>query len=304
MEWQIFALLQMALITIGVSVAFALHNRKLNSQNQQLRAHLEAVPEPLEAVIPSGEELINQALAKIAADDPCRELIDAVLHNALDPQDDFSATLRALVENSTLNAAAETDSADVEALHTRIAELEVQLAANADSPTEPAADNAAEAEELKTLLQQFTHDSREMMACIQELERENVQLREKLLDAGIDPEVFRPSPDDGEAQAVVDDPDDHDAELEAEEPQVIGGPPPEDPPGDTLESAAETVSEGEPVSEGASVSEDDPASEGEPVSEDDAASEQQPVSAEAPDDQPDTDDDATRSKQTATDDAA
>ena len=37
-------------------------------------------------------------------------------------------------------------------------------------------------EELKTLLQQFTRDSREMMACIQTLEAENAQLRELLGD--------------------------------------------------------------------------------------------------------------------------
>ena len=61
-------------------------------------------------------------------------------------------------------------------------------------------------EDLKALLQQFTRDSRDMMACIQELEQENQRLRERL------PESPQPggAPDPAEAAPsagpLADDP--------------------------------------------------------------------------------------------------
>ena len=42
------------------------------------------------------------------------------------------------------------------------------------------ADADEQAEDLKALLQQFTKDSRDMMACIQKLEAENANLRQQL----------------------------------------------------------------------------------------------------------------------------
>jgi len=90
---------------------------------------------------------------------------------------------------SQAGVAEPTDAAPLEALKATNAALETELAAlKADrlTATPPASDgeaaptNLARERELKSLVQQFTRDSREMLSCIQSLESENRDLRASL----------------------------------------------------------------------------------------------------------------------------
>ena len=168
MEWQIFALLQMALIMIGVGLAFGLNNRKLSQQNDQLRQTLDAQS----AQTPDPADLIKKALENFPQDDPLQPVYQAVLNNAVQPEKGFSEKLRTLLSESGADNSA--------TLQARIEELEKALAESAGPSVASEDGEQVEADELKSLLQQFTHDSREMMACIAELEHENAKLKQQL----------------------------------------------------------------------------------------------------------------------------
>ena len=170
MDWPIFALLQMLLITIGVCGAFFLHNRTIRKQNVLLRHHLDNL-ESGEAQ-PSAAVWAEEYLSSVEDSDPTKALIAAVVNNALTPADDFSSRLTSLIQSSGIYS---TD--DLAHAREKIADLEARLeqAGSSDLETSP-----EQIEELKALLQQFTSDSREMMACIQTLEEENASLRSQL----------------------------------------------------------------------------------------------------------------------------
>ena len=176
MEWQIFAISQMALLAIGLSTAFFLHARTYKKQNDELLTHLsslEALSSDEEAH-PSPREWTKEHLATIPDDNPAYAIIKAVLKNAVRPKEDFLEKLPEVIATAGLGGGqgADTDST------ARIAELENQLeAAQMAGGTGPDDDQSAE---LKSLLQQFTNDSREMMACIQQLESENAELKRQL----------------------------------------------------------------------------------------------------------------------------
>lgn len=175
MDWQLFALSQMGLLAVGISTAFFLHARTLKTQNTVLRrriAQVEATPSKQsgESDSPSMKEWVRAHLETLPQEDPAYPIIKAVLRNAIRPKEDFSARFPEIVAKAGFDPG---DGLDDQATQDRIIELESQLQASENS-----ADlNHTQAAELKTLLQQFTRDSREMMACIQHLERENLILR-------------------------------------------------------------------------------------------------------------------------------
>ena len=117
MEWQIFALLQMAIITVGVAVVFTLHNRKLTKQNNMLRAHLAQQRDSAQK--PSPEEWVAAAITAIGEGDPNKALIEYVLNNALNPADDFAEKLTEMMSSAPVE--------DQEALQEKIAELISEL---------------------------------------------------------------------------------------------------------------------------------------------------------------------------------
>lgn len=212
MEWSVFAVLQMCIITVGVTLAMWLRIRAVNQQNQQLREHLETQEStPGESADPA--EWLQAQLAELADDDAAAAVCRVVLEQTLNATDDFEQRLQQAIEASGLGgaAAAEGDSAELQA---RIDELEAALSGTREQ------ENSDHAEELKALLQQFTHDSREMMSCIQKLEAENAELRELLGDQA--PPVTQPAPDASEPAAA-----------EAPSTQV------EDAPADEIPQAAE-----------------------------------------------------------------
>ncbi|MEM7001512.1 MAG: hypothetical protein AAF529_12065 [Pseudomonadota bacterium] len=163
MEWTYVALLQMALITIGVSSVCVFFNRKLSGQNKILRervAELDATEPPPPG--PTPEEWSKDYIANLD-ETPANQLIAAILHNATQGVEGLADQLPELLEKADLVG---VDQAELEAALARVAELE---SADGDGT-----------DELKQLLQQFTHDCRELTLCIGQLEQENAELRAQL----------------------------------------------------------------------------------------------------------------------------
>lgn len=171
MEWSIFALVQMFIITVGTCLAFWLRLRGVAKQNEQLRVALQAQKDE---TTPSPAAWVAVQLAALPANGAATPVISLVLKHALDPQGDIESLLRTAFAEGGLSI----DSDHTEQLATLEAELEAAKAA-AEAITEPGGEDDR-TEELKQLLQQFTRDSREMMACIQTLETENAELRSRL----------------------------------------------------------------------------------------------------------------------------
>ncbi len=172
MEWSIFALVQMFIITIGVSLAFWLRYRTVQKQNEQLRSALEAEPD---TPVQSPETWLREHIATLPADSPATAVLTTALEHTLEPKGDIESLLKDAISASGW----ELDTSNTE----RLAELEAELAAAkaaVDALPEDGSGDNDRTEELKLLLQQFTKDSREMMACIQTLETENAQLRAQL----------------------------------------------------------------------------------------------------------------------------
>lgn len=178
MEWSIFALLQMFIITIAVSVACWLRMRALQAQNEALRLRIEDMPAaPTNAEQPSPTEWIQQQIDTLDPTHPSSTIVTVALSNLLEPADNFEQTLTDSIRASSILG----DDSGTQDLEAEIEELRSKLESASTSSGEPVEDRT---DELKALLQQFTKDSREMMACIQTLEIENAQLREQLgLDA-------------------------------------------------------------------------------------------------------------------------
>ena len=171
MEWSIFALVQMFIITVGTCLAFWLRLRGVSQQNEQLRQALETHDDESET---NPAAWIQTQLDALPPDGTTTPVISLVLQHALDPQGDIESQLRSAFADGGLS---------VEADYTeQIAALQAELeAAKAAAEAHPEGEGEHDrTEELKQLLQQFTRDSREMMACIQSLETENAELRNRL----------------------------------------------------------------------------------------------------------------------------
>jgi len=171
MEWSIFALVQMFIITVGTCLAFWLRLRGVSQQNEQLRQALETQNDESTS---GPATWVQSQLDALPADGATTPVISLVLQHALDPQGDIESQLRSAFADGGLSV----DADYTEQIAALEAELETAKAA-AEALPEAGGENDR-TEELKQLLQQFTRDSREMMACIQSLETENAELRKRL----------------------------------------------------------------------------------------------------------------------------
>jgi hypothetical protein len=248
MSWPLFAVIQLVMLTIGVSMAFLLRNRALKQQYLELKSGLEAADAAIEQaklrVSEGAEKLwLRDRLAELPVDTDIGALQRLVLSNELEPDAKFEADLTKIL--SSADAArvelarqwekARKSAADLAAsliekyplshpIISQLHEAYIQLdqGFDVDTPDLPAApevtdadatditqeaehlratnellqqeveqlrqdleaasgeDTNEQAEDLKGLLQQFTKDSRDMMACISKLEAENANLRQQL----------------------------------------------------------------------------------------------------------------------------
>lgn len=184
MEWQIFAIVQMFVIMLGVSLAFWSRTRTAFKENAALREHFAALEEqaPNETT-ESPETWVQGAIDALDASDPHDAVTAMALRQALTPADDFSEQLQAHLQASGLIT--DTDSGEeTAALQAEVEKLKSALDQATAGEDEV---DGTRATELKMLLQQFTRDSREMMGCIETLERENQLLRSEMEKAGLEP---------------------------------------------------------------------------------------------------------------------
>ncbi|MEZ5560331.1 MAG: hypothetical protein R3E86_17530 [Pseudomonadales bacterium] len=155
---------------------------------QELQARLAAGSEASEHYRAQWQALREQSYAvatNLTESYPLSQAVIAQLYAVFEPLDQaFGVELPALPEAPERDPSDEADIAQ-EAEHLRAAnELlhqQLEKAQNDLAGYKATGEEAEEqAEDLKRLLQQFTRDSRDMMSCIQNLERENARLREQL----------------------------------------------------------------------------------------------------------------------------
>lgn len=196
--WVIFATGLTLLLCLGAAGVVALRA----SSAGKGRAELEAKCEAARLALEEGKALLD---ARPATHDWKKELtarlatLDAEAASTADPSPEVA--IRRVILRSELSGepadlsshlsraggAPSTDTAAIETLKATNAALETELAAlkaaslASASASSTEGDNApanlARERELKSLVQQFTRDSREMLNCIQALESENRDLR-------------------------------------------------------------------------------------------------------------------------------
>lgn len=253
MSWPLFAVIQLAALTLGISVAFLVRNRALHQRYRALCEGLDAASEAVAAAklrMTDGAERVwlRDRLETMDHSTDIGAVQRVILANELEPSDDLASDLseclsdnpitrkllrakweparkrahqvaQELIEKYPLShptlsqlhlaygafdevvgmkspllsdppAVAPGDSTDASQEAENLRATNELLQKELDQTrtlleTKLASGEEAEeqAEDLKTLLQQFTKDSRDMMACIQQLETENASLRQQLGDA-------------------------------------------------------------------------------------------------------------------------
>jgi len=139
---------------------------------------LEGKFDETEKALADGKKLLNDAkggkywqpelearIAAIAADDDYADIRRRVLTHELTGE---ALDLSDCTAPEDAGAQAEVDA------------LKAEIAALKASPAPEATTHSERERELKSLVTQFTHDSREMLSCIQALEAENKDLRAQL----------------------------------------------------------------------------------------------------------------------------
>ncbi len=249
MEWTLFAILQMFVIATAVGAAFWLRNRQLSLQNKQLRAHIsvlesEACGAENDAADP--QTWLTGKIESITDDQPYAPLLRLILQQQLQARDDFDQGVIEAAEACGLGAAAGEQNADDVNKDAQIADLEQALAQvrlELEGMQEEGGEDG-QAEELKNLLQQYTKDSRDMMACIQTLEKENAALKAQLEpDAAAaeptpDTSVQAPQPPADNPQAGAEGSPAPEANAEAPAAGTAADDPPAEAPDKSVESAA------------------------------------------------------------------
>jgi hypothetical protein len=196
--WVIFATGLTLLLSIGAVVVVALRARSAGKGRAELEAKCEAARVALEegkALLearPATHDWKQELTARLAALDaqaaattdlsPDVAVRLVILRSELsgEPADLSSHLSKAGGAPSADSAAIETLKATNAALETELAALKAAALASAPASSaegENAPANLARERELKSLVQQFTRDSREMLNCIQALESENRDLR-------------------------------------------------------------------------------------------------------------------------------
>ncbi len=250
MTWPLFAVIQLGLVTLGVTVAFWLRNRELKIRYRELEAQSVAAAEAVAEAAAKFERVaeatrerwLSKRIVACTGDDPRSEVQRLVLQNAPSPDPEFAAGLqqrlgsasdahahyqeqwRSLREQSHALACRLTEGyplgQDVNAqLYESFGALDkafsIDLPPMPDAPEREPGDDVdlsqeaehlraanelllqrleeahaelneqqnrnedakEQAEDLKKALQQFTRESRDMLGCIQDLERENARLK-------------------------------------------------------------------------------------------------------------------------------
>ena len=215
MDWTLVALLQMFIITVAVSTAFGLRIRSVNKQNDELREHAEVASEALEA---------QKAAQNPKPEEWLKEKIEAL------PEDDEYTPLQTLVLQHAIKK------------NKKLSEQLAELVNVGGSDSAPAEGDAEQSDELKGLLQQFTRDSREMMACIQTLEKENAQL---LAELGRSPEppAADPVTESAETEPVTQetDPEKETTTTQSQKPSENRNPDPDPTPATNTDTTSEEV---------------------------------------------------------------
>ena len=171
--WVVVGLGQVALLAI---VAAAFCGWRWRAAAARARA-LDTKFDETEKALADGKKLLNDAkggkywqpelearIAGIAADDDYADIRRRVLTHELSG---------AALDLSDCIAAPSTD----DGAHAELETLKAELAALKNVPAPESAPHSERERELKGLVTQFTHDSREMLSCIQALEAENKDLR-------------------------------------------------------------------------------------------------------------------------------
>ena len=179
MDWTIVALTQMLVLTIGITTALILRLRGMRKENALLRDHgaaCNATIAELEASQDSSvppEQWMADKIANLDTKDPYHALTKLFFEHAAaaKPLDEFEAAVLDCIAQAGL----------------------------VPEPTE-----SFEDEDLKSLLQKFTQDSREMMTCIQNLEEENESLREQLANLESAQEAAHTTSSDSESETITD----------------------------------------------------------------------------------------------------
>ena len=180
----------MAVFTVSVSVALWLSNRSYKRQNVELRNSLAELAEATPAAVDNDPSAwITERLNELDTEDPLTPLVSCVLNQQVSPEESFSDSLQALIgQVATSGEDSESDGESLALLQQELADTKAELEALGAQQSQGDEDGgSATPEELKTLLQQFTKDSREMMICIQALEQENAELKAELEKAATTP---------------------------------------------------------------------------------------------------------------------
>ena len=194
--WVIFAAAQLLLVAIGFAVFTTWRLRAARRGNTEMEARCDAAGAALEegrklleARIATRDwqqeltarlEMLDGEAARTETQSPVSAIRRLVLRSELSGEPFDVAPLLAQAGGNDAESAAAID-----ALKATNVTLEAELAAlragrAIAGPTSGGAGAPANIErerELKSLVQQFTRDSREMLACIQSLESENKELR-------------------------------------------------------------------------------------------------------------------------------
>lgn len=252
MSWPLFAVIQLAALTLGISVAFLVRNRALQQRYRTLSEGLDAASEAIAAAklrMTDGAERVWLRDRLEALDDhsDVGAVQKVILANELEPSDTLATDLSECLSDNPIGRKilrsrwepvrkrAHQVALDLIAkyplsyptlsqLHLAYGSFDQEVGMKSptlpDPPEIPPGDSTdasqeaenlratnellqkeldqirthlesklasgeeaeEQAEDLKTLLQQFTKDSRDMMACIQQLETENAALRQRLGD--------------------------------------------------------------------------------------------------------------------------
>jgi hypothetical protein len=181
MEWSIFAIVQTLVIALGVSIAFWLRIRAIKQQNEALRTYCDSLRA---AESNPDSDWSSDILNALDAEHPLTPLQRIVLEHAVAPKADLDEQLKAAIGAAGLF---ESDADAHDEQNERIAELEAQLAGLTEPANSDDLPPGEQQNELRALLRQFTQDSREMMLCIQTLEKENAALLGQLTELGVTP---------------------------------------------------------------------------------------------------------------------
>ena len=214
MSWALFAVIQLSIVTVGVTVAFWLRNRELKKRYgvlEQASAHASTAVEAARDQLTQGTDAwFNERLGSLTEEDEVTTIQRMVLENEREPSAEFDDKLRKQLSS------------------TESAQRALNAALDAAVPDIADDDATQEEEDLKELLQQFTKESRGMTSDIQNLRSENKMLREQL---GVDP---APETHDTSALPAEDEPgsvdeapeaEEHDQQVEDDPPEIENDPP-------------------------------------------------------------------------------